>query len=109
MPTGTIALNPTPAAALGETVTFTWTADGLHGHERARIQILAYQDTDADGQVDDLVYAWADWAEAGFLLGAGASEWLSRGGPAHCVATVGFFDNHDHWNELATTEFDAGG
>lgn len=109
MATGTLALNPTPAPALGATITFSWTTEGLHGQERARIQILAYQDTDGDGQMDDLVYTWADWADAGFLLGGGSSQWLENGGPASCHADLGFFDQHDRWNTIDSVDFAAAG
>ena len=59
MATGTIALDQTNPA-LGDTVTFTCTVSGLHGNQTARVEVRAYQDTDSDGQVDDLVYgdAW---------------------------------------------------
>lgn len=109
MASGILALNPSPTAALGEMITFTWSAEGLHGQQQARIQVLAYQDVDGDGALDDLVYAWADWADAGFLLGGGNSQWLINGGPAKCHADLGFFDNHGHWNTLDTIEFDAAG
>lgn len=105
---GTITLDQA-SPSLGDTVTFTTTTSGLHGNQDPRIQILCYQDVDGDGAVDDLVYAWADWANAGFLLGGGNSAWLERGGPAHCHADLGYFDNHGHFVILASTEFDAGG
>lgn len=111
MATGTISLDQ-PNPALGDTVTFTWTAEGLHGNQKPRIQIMAYQDVDGDGQVDDLVYGEAGPADQGFLLGGGSSLWLERGGPSHCIATLYYWDFHPVQTFVPLAEpieFDAAG
>lgn len=113
MTTGTIALNPTPDAKLGNTITFNWSAEGLHGNQKPRIQVIAYQDTDGDLQVDDVVYGEAGPAGQGFLLGGASSLWLNQysNQPAHCVATLYYWDFHPQQTfvPLATVEFDAAG
>ena len=103
-----IALNaPSGAAgvqpALGGYVTFATVIPG--NVQNPRVEVLCYQN-------NALVYGEAgspDWA---FLLGGGASLWLTAGGPASCVANLYYFT----WNAgqpattyLATTSFDAAG
>lgn len=112
MATGTIALDPATPPALGDPLNFIWTADGLHGNQKPRIQVMAYQDVDGDTQVDDIVYGEAYPAGIGFdPLGGGGSYWLTNGGPAHCVATLYYWDFHPQQTfvPLATVEFDAAG
>lgn len=116
--TGTIAVDPSTPPQLGQPLDFIWTADGLHGQQSPRIQVMAYQDVDADTQVDDLVYGEAR-ATSGSVnalpfdpLGGGGSDWLTNGGPAHCVATLYFWDKvqgQQTFVPLATVEFDAAG
>lgn len=110
MPTGTISLDQ-PNPALGDTVTFSCTTEGLHGNQDARVEVQAFQDVDGDGQIDDIVYGEAWGVGVPFLLGSGWSPWKERGGPAHCVAKLYYWDNHpvQHQVVLDTTEFDAAG
>jgi hypothetical protein len=100
---GTIALDQA-SPALGDTVTFTWTATGLKPKQVPRIQIVCSQ----DGVV---TYAAADSADAGFVLGAGSSAWKSTGGPADCVATLYYWDWKPYQRSvpLASLNFAAGG
>lgn len=110
MATGTISLDQ-PNPALGDTVTFTCTTEGLRGNQDARVEVQAFQDVDGDGQMDDIVYGEAWGIGVSFLLGSGSSPWLTRGGPAHCVAKLYYWDNHpaQHQVVLDTIEFDAAG
>lgn len=116
--TGTIALDPNTPPVLGQPLNFIWGASGLHGQQTPRVQLHAFQDVDADLQVDDLVYgeARACSGDVNALpfdpLGGAGSEWLTRGGPAHCVATLYFWDKvqgQQTFVPLATVEFDAAG
>lgn len=113
MATGTIAVDPSTPPQLGQPLSFIWSLDGAHGNVSPRIQVLAYQDTDADGQVDDLVYGEAYPAGTGFNpLGGGGSLWLTNGGSAHCVATLYSWQQihgQQTFVPYATVEFDAAG
>lgn len=121
MASGTISIADGYTAQLGQPLLFAYTTDGLHGNQKPRIQIMAYQDVDGDGNANDLVYGEARDADpvAGGVnrqpfdpLGGGSSLWLQRGGPAHCVATLYYWD----WHPVQTfvplaepIEFDAAG
>lgn len=73
------------------------------GGRCARIQVVCTQG-------GDVVYGEAGPAEYGFILGGGASQWLTNGGEADCVATLYYWNNHPSqtfiW--LAETMFRAG-
>lgn len=110
-PSGTIAIAAGSDLRLGGAVSFDYTVDNLPGNAGPRIQVQCFQDTDADGQVDDIVYGEAWGAGVPFLLGSGSSPWKTNGGPAHCVATLYYWDFHPVMNMvvLDVVEFDAGG
>lgn len=89
---------------LGDTVTFT--SDTDH-HNHARIQLVCYgADLDGNGFAD-LIYGADQSYDTGFLLGSVGSDWLDRGGPADCVATL--YQNQGHYTALASLSFTAGG
>lgn len=105
MATGMIALDPNTPPALGQPLDFIWTTDGLHGNQKPRIQVMAYQD-------GELVYGEAYPAGEGFdPLGGGGSLWLTNGGPTRCIATLYYWDFHpvQTFVALASIEFDAAG
>jgi len=114
MASGTIAINPSSQLYLGGIVSFDWSVEGLKGNQNPRIQLMAYQ----DGEV---VYGEAHNAEpklgdppfdgASFQLGGASSQWLENGGPADCVATLYYWDNHPNqvFVALASVEFHAEG
>lgn len=114
---GTIAIDPSTSPVLGQPLLFDYTAEGLKGNQHPRIEIVAYQDVDGDGEIDDPVYTAAGPADGSgittqpFTLGGTSSEWLLRGGPAHCVAKLYYWDFHpvQTFVELARMEFDAAG
>lgn len=112
MATGTLEVDPATPPTLGQPLDFIWTTDGLHGNQKPRIQVVAYQDVDGDGQVDDVVYGEVYAAGTGFVpLGGSGSDWAIRGGPAHCIATLYYWDYHPQQTfvPLAAIEFDASG
>jgi hypothetical protein len=89
--------------SLGSTVGF------LAGYpsrvKNPRIEVLCYQGS-------DLVYGAAGSVDHAFLLGGGASTWLSKGGGADCTANLFYFGTHagrQTYNWLASTSFSAGG
>ena len=105
-PATTITLNESDPH-LGGTVTFTCTnlpkVPGNTGG--VRIQILAYQD-------GALIYGTAGSHDESFLLGGSWSQWMEKGGPAHCVADLYYWSykgGHQSFHWLATTTFDAAG
>jgi hypothetical protein len=95
-PSGTLSINPASDLHLGGHIQFDYTVGGkLPGNTLPRIQLLSYQDTDGDGQIDDIVCGVAGNAEPGtsydaqpWVLGGGSSQWLTNGGPATCVASL---------------------
>lgn len=111
VPSGTIAIASGSTLSLGGTVTFDTTVNDLPGNADARVEVQCFQDTDSDGQIDDLVYGEAWGVGVPFLLGSGSSLWLTNGGPAHCVAKLNYYDSHPtyHMVVLDTVEFDAAG
>lgn len=100
---GTLTL-VTPDPHLGGAAEFTVTTTGWPAGADARVQVLAYQ----DGAV---VYGEAGPADQAFLLGGGSSQWRANGGPAHCVATLYYWQFHPRqiFHPFATVEFDASG
>jgi len=98
-----IALNQTDAH-LGETITFTTVFPS--STKNPRIQVECYQN-------GVLVYGEAGSYDHAFLLGGGASIWLTNGGPAYCDADL--FDliwngnNPQQVVMLSSMGFDAAG
>ena len=106
MASGTIAVDPSTPPQLGQPLNFIVTTSGLHGNESPRVQVAAYQS-------DVLVYMEARAVSELPLnpLGGAGSDWQRAGGPAHCVATLYYWDFHPSQTfvPLATVEFDAAG
>jgi hypothetical protein len=99
-PTGTLSLLTPPPYSLGSTVQFSWSAD-LKKSQNPRIQVVC-------DQAGVVVYGEAQNAVGhSFKLGGGSSLWLQTGGPAHCVATLYYWDFHpvQVFNPLASVEF----
>ena len=120
-PSGSIAL-VTSDPQLGQLCQFSCIVQDLHGGKgsQPRIQVMAYQDgVLVYGVAGDAFRLWkgqkttsGENGEDGFLLGGGSSQWLTNGGPAHCVATLYYWSyaGQQKFNPLAPPiEFDAGG
>lgn len=94
-----------PRAWLGETVTFTSSAQGLKGSEWPMITVRCYQSGVS-------VYAELNTPDWSFLLGGGSSDWLTNGGAADCTATLyayGWTSGTETIRTLASTSFSAAG
>lgn len=110
MATGTIQVDPSTPAVLGQPLNFIVTTDGLHGSQNPRVECFAY-----DPNTNDLIYGEVYGVSNGVAvfnpLGGGGSLWLTQGGPAHCIARLFYFDFHPNQVqvELARLEFDAAG
>jgi hypothetical protein len=110
--TGTIALvAETDPPKLGDTVHFACTFDPpqLDKRERGgvRVQVVAHDPTNGE-----VIYASAGHYDEPFLLGGGWSRWLEQNGPAHCVATLYYWDykgGKQSFVPLAETTFEAAG
>lgn len=111
-----ITLNPDPPAALGATVTFA-VADIPKNTKNPRVEVLAYQaGVLVYGEAGSVAQAIGDGSDplgySGFLLGGAGSDWLTNGGPAHCVANLFTFDKvkgEQVQTILASCEFEAAG
>ena len=106
--TATISLNP-PAATvsadsmwprLGDWVTFSATYPKQVEKYDVSVQVVCYQDR-------KIVYAESRPWEQSFLLGGFASEWLTVGGTADCVADLYYwtFGGGQKFHWLASTNF----
>ena len=124
--TSSIKLDQT-SPYLGGLVTFTTSYPRVHTIKGAapRIAVMCFQDVNGDGTINttdtlspDLVYAEAGSADQtyqksltgspGFILGGGASSWLTRGGAATCKADLYYYSagkgtDPEVYNFLATT------
>jgi hypothetical protein len=75
-----------PAASLGDKLTFRTTVQPLAGWEYPMVALSCYQDVNGDGKVDtnllgpDVVFTWLDRPSATFTLGGYSSIWTLRGG-----------------------------
>jgi hypothetical protein len=78
--TTSIALNQ-QLPRLGQIATFSTTYPKKMEHYQPRIQVLCYQ-------TGELVYAASGTTDHVFVLGGAASQWLTNGGPAECVAEM---------------------
>lgn len=95
-----IVLNES-APHLGGTVTFTVDAPRI---KSPRVAVRCYQG-------GAMTYAEAGPADSSFLLGGGASAWLTAGGEADCTAELFWIDwtgAQQQFNTLGWTSFHAG-
>ena len=100
---GSGALVSQSGPALGDRVTFTTVIPT--NVRNPRVEVLCYQN-------GSLVYGEAGAPADAFLLGGGASLWLTSGGAASCVANLYYFTwkaGQPATTYLATTSFDAAG
>jgi hypothetical protein len=89
--------------SLGSSVTFA--AGYASSVKNPRVEVLCYQG-------GALVYGEAGAPVDTFVLGGGASTWLTNGGSASCVANLYYFASRggsQTYNLLASTTFAAAG
>jgi hypothetical protein len=103
--TSSIKLESYSDLRLGGYAGFDTNAVGLAGWEYPMVAIWCYQS-------GDLVYMALDKPNNEFLLGGGASAWLTNGGGANCDAKLysyGWKGGQESVRTLADTTFDATG
>jgi hypothetical protein len=90
-PTGTISGPNEPGPyAFGQSVTFSWSVDGLKGNQYPLIYVTAFSKVDGT-----LLYGQLDHPDAAFLLGGGWSLWHDQRNDVNCLAHLFAYGGKD--------------
>jgi hypothetical protein len=109
----TITLAASSDARLGGIVSFV--VSGVDGVAAPHTEVDCFEAADPSGMAAYVVgsgyrvYGEIRPVNQTFTLGGSISAWVLDGGPAHCVATVFYWDFHptQTYHFLASTQFDA--
>jgi hypothetical protein len=109
-PTGTIS-GPVEAGpyAFGQSVTFSWSVDGLKGNQYPLVYVTAFSKVDGS-----LLYGQLDHPDVAFVLGGGSSQWHQQRDDADCVAHLFAYGGKDQGQDTivelaAPVTFEAAG